>query len=1214
MSQPSSRHPVPNANPFRVGPTRIKDMNEHELGELMSLLLRAQAQRSGSPLDQIRVNSEDKAGDEGCDAWTAAPAIPDPWLGATETCWQLKAGTAGRPSNLFGEVTKPIPSETLSNGGRFVVVASQCVNGRAGETHRRKTLIQEAGEQYASQIEVLGSERLAEWCTQHPAIAAHLNGLPSSVWRLADWEDSDEHQLPWWYTEQTESDVRDHRAALTAATNPLLHLHVYGPPGVGKSRYALELCRGATFREEVLYVRQADDVRVPELISQLAELAIQPVVIVVDEVAPGQLRRLRDEVGRHADRVRLITIGYQPSPDPARIPHHTVRRQPSEVMARIIRSWHPDFPRERIEFVVRFADGYVRLAKLAAEAVAQQPHLGAGNLLSIETIRQHLKGLLGQHPHSALHVVALLNRVGWSDELEVEGQSIANHLGLDWRQVQSDVQAIDQDLHIVPRGGRFRMISPRPLALYLAAEAWETFPNLVGQLPGILPTNSARLAFWARQRQMASFRPTAHYATRALEAPFGVQDLTSDIAIRQWATLAASDPERGLAKLQNTLEQATPAECARMPFGARQALVEELRRLAWPTATFHEAALCLALLAQSDDDRPSLKASDVFIRLFSIWLSGTAVPFDERLEAIDWLVTRGRVVFLRFAVRALTQSVKHDPFRMHVDEPTDATREPEWRPANDQEELACVHVALQRLREIAAAAPADLQADLLEATRYGAMRLRHSATRSIVADLFLTIRRALPSAQETLRGQVAELLDRETRLWQELEPMDLAPIESLHAELEDPSLLGRIRQWVGSFPWDVARQPDLNPLARELLDTPDGLLQVLPWLTSGEATGAWRLGECLAALDPQGNLEPLLVTDANHGGDWRLLCGYLNAKHAALGDGWYDRWLQRYAHASSPSALGMWFDVAWLCGVTETGAVLIEALLRNQSVSERTVSRLALGQWSLDLPAPSLQRVLQAMIDTEHRATALQILSHRVEQKGEEVEFWSEIARDLILDLVPLRANDHLEYPWKALALPYVGTQATALTRAILDSHLDRHGAVWFLEFSEAKIVLIECAKGEPALVWGELESRLSGPEAERIVAMFPQGVLEHLPVDAILHWVSENPELRATFLADLTPGTFASDQTLEARLVGLYGHIQRVKRSFLNALTRSWVGQASDHKEEVADRLDEVAGRTALPKLRRWAEWASRKLRKAAEQEIAEEQERWFGLRSEAD
>ena len=1213
MSQRSSRHPVPTANPFRVLPARIKDMNEQELGELMSMLLRAQAQRSGSPLDQIRVNTEEKAGDEGCDAWTAAPAIPDPWLGATETCWQLKAGTAGQPRNLAGEVTKPIPTETLSNGGRFVVVASQSVSGRGGDTKRKNALVQEAGEQYASQIDVLGSERLAEWCTQHPAIAAHLNGLPSSVWRLADWEASDEHQLPWWLTEETESDVQGHRAALTAATNPLLHLHVYGPPGVGKSRYALELCRGATFREEVLYVRQADDVPVPALISHLAELAIQPVVIVVDEVASGQLRRLRDEVGRHSDQVRLITIGYQPSPDPARIPHHTVRRQPSEVMARIVRSWHPDFPRERIEFVVRFADGYVRLAKLAGEAVAQQPHLGAGNLLAIETIRQHLKGLLGQHRHGALHVVALLNRVGWSDDLEVEGQSIANHLGLDWRQVQSDVQAIDQELHIVPRGGRFRMISPRPLALYLAAEAWETFPNLIGRLPGVLPTNSARLAFWARQRQMASFRPTAQYATRALEEPFGVQDLSSEIAIRQWGTLAASDPERGLAKMRNTLERATLAECERISFSARQALIGELRRLVWPIATFHEAALCLALLAESDDDRPSLNATDVFVRLFGIWLSGTAVPFDERLEAIDWLVTSGKVAFLRLAVRALTQAVKRDHFRLPVAEPTDATREPEWRPANDQEKLACVLIALQRLREIAAAAPGDLQADLLEATRYAAMWLRNSATRAIVADLFLTLRRALPSAQEALRGQVAELLDRETRHWQELEPMDLAPIESLHAELEDPSLLGRIRQWVRSSHWDVARQPDLDPLARELLETPDGLLQVLPWLTSGEATGAWRLGECIAALDPQGNLEPLLVSDANHGGDWRLLCGYLNAKHVAFGDVWYDNWLRRYAHAS-PIALGMWFDVAWRCGVTETGAVLIEHLLRTQSVSDRTVSRLALGQWSLDLPAPSLRGVLQAMVDRDHRATALQILSHRVEQKGEEAEFWGEIARDLILDLVPLRANDHLEYPWKALALPYVGTQAAALTRAILDSHLNRRGAVWFLEFSEAKIVLIECAKREPAVVWAELESRLSGPEAERIVAYFPGGVLEHLPIDAIVRWVSENPELRASFLADLIPMTYTSDQTIEARLVGLYGDKRAVKRAFLNALTRSRVGLASEYKDDIADRLDAVASRTSLPKLRRWAQWASHRLRIDAAQDTEVEQERWFGLHAESD
>ncbi len=161
-------------------------MNEQELGELMNLLLRAQALRSGSPLDQIRVNTEEKAGDEGCDAWTAAPTTPDPWLGSSETCWQLKAGTAGQPGRLVGEVTKAIPAETLANGGRFVVVASQSVSGRGGDLKRKQILVQEAGEEYASHIDVLGSERLAEWCTQHPAIAAHINGLPASLWRLAD--------------------------------------------------------------------------------------------------------------------------------------------------------------------------------------------------------------------------------------------------------------------------------------------------------------------------------------------------------------------------------------------------------------------------------------------------------------------------------------------------------------------------------------------------------------------------------------------------------------------------------------------------------------------------------------------------------------------------------------------------------------------------------------------------------------------------------------------------------------------------------------------------------------------------------------------------------------------------------------------------------------------------------------------------------------------
>lgn len=62
---------------FQVSPDRIAHLGDSELSELMSELLRAQAHRCGSPLSEVRVNTEDKAADGGCDAWTAKPKTMD---------------------------------------------------------------------------------------------------------------------------------------------------------------------------------------------------------------------------------------------------------------------------------------------------------------------------------------------------------------------------------------------------------------------------------------------------------------------------------------------------------------------------------------------------------------------------------------------------------------------------------------------------------------------------------------------------------------------------------------------------------------------------------------------------------------------------------------------------------------------------------------------------------------------------------------------------------------------------------------------------------------------------------------------------------------------------------------------------------------------------------------------------------------------------------
>ena len=124
---------------LQVPPQRIAVLTDTELNELMRQLLHVQAYRCGCP--DASVNTEIRAADGGCDGWSDKPTEDDRWLGRTQTCWQFKAGIAGQPSRLVGEIEKykkTIPRRTLQQGGRFVVVAS---GSTARTDERREKLI-----------------------------------------------------------------------------------------------------------------------------------------------------------------------------------------------------------------------------------------------------------------------------------------------------------------------------------------------------------------------------------------------------------------------------------------------------------------------------------------------------------------------------------------------------------------------------------------------------------------------------------------------------------------------------------------------------------------------------------------------------------------------------------------------------------------------------------------------------------------------------------------------------------------------------------------------------------------------------------------------------------------------------------------------------------------------------------------------------------------
>jgi hypothetical protein len=1155
------------------------------------------------------VNAEERAEDEGCDGWSPKPAIQNSWLGESETCWQLKSGTAGQPKKLTGEIKKPIPSDTLRCGGRFVLVASGSTNGKTGEEARLKVLRQGAQSMRlpSDKIVVFGSEAIAEWCNQHPAIAAEYAGHPNGLWRLVDWARSPEHTVAWQSTQQLDEEIQRLRKELDFMHGSVTHLHIQGAPGVGKSRFALELCRDADWRSTVIYVRQASDLRLIELIDSatLEEGAL--LMIVADEVQSGQLLPLCDSLLRGNGRVRLITIGHTGTPDPARIPAIRINPLPTEALAAVIHGWYPAMPREHVEFVANFADGYVRLAKLAADAIVKNSSIDVRTLLDLDHIRQFFDRMLELEgaDRRALHVVAALTSVGWTDDRQLEGEAIARHLGLDWNSVRHTVEIFHNKFGIAPRGGRLRYISPTPLGIYLAVEAWTSFPDLMSKLPDVLPTQEARAAYDERLKQIGTNLQVQRFARAQLSFFFEFDKFLDEVNVRRWSALSSADPSLAASGIMKALSSVDTPQRLRLVNQARRQAVFALVRLAWRTSSFHDATIALALLAEAENETWGNNATGEFVARFQVYLGGTAVPYVVRLSVLDELLSTGRPELKKLVVKALAKIGDDRASRLGSDLIAGELPETEWMPKTVAERRECFDEAMSRLIKLATNAPSYLQNDLMSAAQNLVMLLRVRDLRTSVTEFFRALHISYPETRERLRRIIDGIIRRERKYWKELSEVDLTAIEQLAKEFEENSLHGRLLREVGQHAWDREYDSvDLSSLAAELVKNPQLLASEWSWLTSGQAAEGWLLGRTLAGVDVKGELDAILAGLPDRGDDLRVICGFLKVRQEQNGAEWLDKWLSIYA-VREPPDISLFFEVSWRCEPTPLIARHLADILRNHDVAANVIGPLGFGRWGENLPIDVLDEVLNTLADHGHEKAALSMIDNRLDAHPSELSQWKALALKLVTNPRLIREMDTVSYYWGKLAEKLLPENAAILAAAVFRAQADRQSGHWFSEFSQsAGKVLREAAAADPSGVWNSLVPYLLGPNAHDFVIGFAPGVMECVPTDLIEDWMVQNEE-RAPLLADLIGMNLSSDDTLAARILGKFGDNEKIANAFYARYTTgSWSGEASQHFLELADRLTSVANNTSLPKLRAWAKNSSHSLRLLAQHEAERELE----------
>lgn len=1197
----SSSLPLSFGNPFpwMVTEAHVRHLTDQTLRDVMRELLVAQAYLDGGDISKVVVNAELKAKDCGADATTPPVSRPSAWLNDTETCWQFKAGGAGAPSRIGGEASKSVPRQVLAAGGRFVLVASGSAGGQPQIDTRKAALVRQAKATKLpkDRIDVLTSELLTNWINEHPAIAARLRGLPTGYMSLRTWARLRPHRDPWASSATLERKIEGIRSTISFQNDGPVHVHVWGRPGVGKTRFVLQCCMNAPWKESVLYVPQGTEADVAGILGAVTQANVGRLVLVVDEVQPENVRAF-SSYAQGSDKIRLITIGHHSSPDEEHIEQMEVVALDDDTMSKLIVRAHPKMPPEHIRYIVDFADGYTRLARLAAHAVATNQTIDTRDLLQRGDIKQLMRSMLGDGDRRPLHVLAALTSVGWTGQREEEGLAIARHFGLEWSDVTSGVIRFHEANGIAPQANDLRYISPEPLGVFLALDAIETHGERYRSLYDALPNDQARRAYNERLGMIIAHPFAKNFGEEELSRFFHWSHFTDGHAVERWVTLIAANPTLAASKVLSALRGATDAERLTIVRNARRNLVRGLLRLTAHADAFHDAALALAELAAAENETWSNNASGEFVSRFQLYLGGTAAAYSDRLHVIEELLETERPALKTLAVNALLPALDAHEVE-HYDDVRGFAPPVPWTPKNGEEELECGLRAIELLTRAAALRVPDDA--LVHAADFLAMLLRNESIRERVADFLRAVVTAHPHSRERIRRIVHDVARNSRTLWKDRSESEISWIESLADEFSDKSEIGQLRERVGQPDFDRSVEL-LRDLAETAMTKPDLVWSQWDWLTSGEPRGTWLFGVALARSDSGEDFLKGFAARQEPRADYSLVAGYVRERSQAHGDAWLEDWVDSLESSNSAMAS----DLTVRIGDTTRGARRLLRMWNAQQLPADIAARLAFGPWALGPDLDSFLELLETLIRVESNLLpVLHMLDNRIQKRPEELPELRSLALTSVQNSSALDADTMSQYHWDVLARALLPQNVREIARTIFHAQRRLDGSGFFLDQSEALKTLDACIAADANGVWDELRACLTDDlGGEHFVIGFPQHVLGRMPRARVLDWIAEKPKVRAPLIARITAKDF-SDESLAAAILEVAGTQEEVRSRFFSALTTGiWYGNASEHWSRLAGEMEVVAKRTVVAGLRRFASFAATELRRMAKQDQGREAE----------
>lgn len=661
---------------------------------------------------------------------------------------------------------------------------------------------------------------------------------------------------------------------LTFATRPQdAVLVVRRESGVGKTRLVYETISRVPGAQS-LAVFAVDEDAANRLASLLANTS-QSAIIVADEMTARGIARLRTTLAGHRHRVRVVAIEsteeeYRRDDGEA----VWVNAVPAPTLEAILETNFPEVTRERRRAYAHLAEGTIRFA---VELCRRDAEIQLERGLPRATFaRDYVARLLANQERDAVEAIALFHGVGWRDEVADELQRLCTLLGLDVDRFRQAATRIGKAPGFIATAGRYWYVKPPIVAQVAFEDAWQRWGEhdvtrfleriatsgllqpFLRQVGRVAPDQVRRRVGdywldWARELEPERMRQ-CNDAERLLD-------------------LVEIDPALFLPILRQLIEGATDAALvistdwnpARKE--AKHELVKLARRFASLHEHFHDAEAILLRLARAEaDPRVNPTAKSTYQQLFKVVLSGTVLPFADRLAVLRQRIREGDGPVSVLALDALCAifDVHHS---RGMDEPVVAGRiaSDDWQPATYAEWHDCLVAAMAELEAVIATGSSAIReriwADLMP-------RLGHLAEQGFAGDLgtLFPPEELTPVARERLVIELKTYLEslgdapEETRR-RSITTDDEQALRNLLDAVQPDSIQSRLavilgvdywqaKVFEGTSPW----RTEVRMLADELIRIPTEWAIAIDQLTSPSSSNAYEFGLELGGRDIDGHL------------------------------------------------------------------------------------------------------------------------------------------------------------------------------------------------------------------------------------------------------------------------------------------------------------------------------------------------------------------------